>query len=441
MKTCDICGIKSHESGDDPFMFGQWKTLSNVTVHYFCLLLSTKLPQRGDDSVGILGFLLTDIRKEIAQARHRKCEYCSKMGANVSCHKCGDLFHMPCAVTNRCTIEFCGNFISYCDTCRPLDDYKAQILKNPPKKQSCVICFETIHSCYLHCVSYGDCCRLGFAHMMCMRKYAMSSGYYLRCPWCRNSKFRDLIRLQSIFVPDRDAAWELEPNAYRDLHRSVFRCDQEECICPKGRQFTNKTWSILMCKFCTVSGVHSKCLVGTQGVDKISDIPKDFKCTICVQIINSRAENLETSLYIRKNGPKSFEGAAADSQEPVFPEDNCVDPGTSNQEFISLTSSSLPLNTPSLPPPAQSDNEKERLWIQKSFNVRGEPFLYLVVYKTDGTKCLGTCTYRFHEDDPRVSDQSFEALELIDVSEEDVWFYHDDCHYWEENKYLESSQQ
>ncbi|KAH8272082.1 hypothetical protein KR026_002865, partial [Drosophila bipectinata] len=384
-------------------------------------LLSNKLPQRGDDSVGILGFLLTDIRKEIAQARHRKCEYCNKMGANISCHKCDDWYHMPCAMANRCTIEFSGNFISYCDTCRPLDAYKTQILKNPPRKQPCAICFETIHVCYLHCVSYGDCCRLGFAHMMCMRKYAMSSGYYLRCPWCRNSKFRDLIRLQSIFVPDRDATWELEPNAYRDLHRSVFRCDQEVCICPKGRQFTNKSWSILMCKLCTVSGVHLKCLVGTQEVNRNSDPPKEFKCTICVQIIKSRSDNLETSLYIRKTAPTTSESATIGSQEPIPSPEDCVDPVTSTQGI-----GSTPSNISSLSPPPTSDKEKQRLWIQKCFNVSGEPYLYMVVYRTDGLKCSGTCTYRFHENDPRISDSSFEALELIEVGEEDIWFCDDD---------------
>ena len=39
-----------------------------------------------------------------------------------------------------------------------------------------------------------------------------------------------------IYVPEQDASWELEPNAFEDLVRRHNECDAANCICPKGRR-------------------------------------------------------------------------------------------------------------------------------------------------------------------------------------------------------------
>ena len=38
-----------------------------------------------------------------------------------------------------------------------------------------------------------------------------------------------------VIVYFRDAAWELEPNAFQDLMHIVSSCHAETCICPFGR--------------------------------------------------------------------------------------------------------------------------------------------------------------------------------------------------------------
>jgi len=113
-------------------------------------------------------------------------------------------------------------------------------------------------------ITYGDCCRRGFAHKSCMRRYALTSGYYLCCIWCRSKSFRDSIRLQSVFVPDRDAMWEKQRNAYRELHDRNLRCGESNCLCPNGRFYNKSTWVILSCKLCGCMGAHTKCLAGTM---------------------------------------------------------------------------------------------------------------------------------------------------------------------------------
>lgn len=38
-----------------------------------------------------------------------------------------------------------------------------------------------------------------------------------------------------IYVPEQDASWELEPNAFQELIERHNQCDHPNCICPKGR--------------------------------------------------------------------------------------------------------------------------------------------------------------------------------------------------------------
>lgn len=34
----------------------------------------------------------------------------------------------------------------------------------------------------------------------------------------------------------RDASWELEPNAFSELHERPLHCDASKCKCPDGRK-------------------------------------------------------------------------------------------------------------------------------------------------------------------------------------------------------------
>ena len=38
----------------------------------------------------------------------------------------------------------------------------------------------------------------------------------------------------------RDAAWELEPNAFHELLERYNTCDTTNCQCPEGRSYNNK---------------------------------------------------------------------------------------------------------------------------------------------------------------------------------------------------------
>ncbi|EDW00084.1 PHD finger protein 7 [Drosophila grimshawi] len=463
MYKCDICQKKSskNENDDeqDALLYGEWMRKQNVTVHYYCLLLSTNLPQRGGNATGILGFLLRDIRKEAAAAQQRKCAFCKETGASVICYMCRIVFHMACGLENRCISHFCDDFRSYCENCTQLDAYKRQLLADPPKGAHCAICFRVIYPFVLHNVAYGDCCRKGFAHRSCMRRYALASGYYLRCLWCRDKKFRDTIRLQSVFVPDRDATWERQQNAYRELHRTRLRCDMAECLCPNGRDYCRGTWSIQLCIMCAATGTHPKCRVGTMRLSLHSEVT-DYKCRSCIEvekkldvlhIVQSPTadEHIDSSFYKTKRCCEL--SLAMDDDSPAQSDDD----STYNESIITVVASQnqiqIPMpqlspqpqpQTPANQMPAQSetsvielsdsepsDSQQLRcalqtpLLLHESFT-SGDHF-YLVVYEYNeqlSDPCTGTCTLRFAQDDKRLKDRTEETLLQLQLTEVDIWF-------------------
>ncbi|KAF4788414.1 hypothetical protein TURU_161250 [Turdus rufiventris] len=63
---CVLCGL----TDDCTEKYGEKRTYVeyNLTVHYYCLLMSSGIWQRGEEDEGVDGFLITDIRKEVNRA-------------------------------------------------------------------------------------------------------------------------------------------------------------------------------------------------------------------------------------------------------------------------------------------------------------------------------------------------------------------------------------
>ncbi|KAH8376576.1 hypothetical protein KR093_000141 [Drosophila rubida] len=450
MRICAFCNKTDEDSDpDDVLLYGEWMTKLNVTVHYFCLLLSTNLVQRGGDSGGILGFLLRDIRKEVKDAQLRKCVFCIKPGASLECHNCHMYFHLGCGLDNRCVNYFCDDYRSYCEKCAPRDEYQRQLLATSMsiKNVRCDICFRKINLFMLSKVVYGDCCRKGFAHKNCMRRYAIASGYYLRCLWCRDAKFHDTIKLQSVYVPDRDASWERQKNAYSELHKKIMRCDQPECLCPHGRDYNRHRWSIQLCVLCAAYGAHFKCR---------SDGAVDLKCEFCQQVEaklkNAQAskekettnDQIDTSAALSK---KSGESSTLVSDDDVLvPTDEDV---SSNEASIVtvVASQRAPIEPAAVEAAATVDSVEDAANIEessvielpdsqqitlilpqpplllcKSFTHAEHFYLQVFDYQEEhAERCMGTWTLRFTLDDPRLQDRSEQALQQLQPTKQDIW--------------------
>ena len=125
-QVCVLC----KRSTDDEALYGKLYTCGSVTAHYYCLLFSSGLGQRGKDGEGILGFLEKDIEKEVQRGRKLTCTACKQTGATVGCcnRKCMKTYHYPCGVEQRMVNQYFGAFSSFCFRHRPSQTVKADIL-------------------------------------------------------------------------------------------------------------------------------------------------------------------------------------------------------------------------------------------------------------------------------------------------------------------------
>lgn len=153
------------------------------------------------------------------------CVYCKKPGANIGCcHKqCRKAFHLPCAVENSCLFEFYDTYRSFCHIHSAARITNSKNYKTPPHKSDevCNICKSEMGDYHpVNSLSSPCCGKLSpvWYHKHCMMTMAQASGYFFKCPLCNNTKeFRKEVVKLGIYIPDRDAAWELEPNSFAEV--------------------------------------------------------------------------------------------------------------------------------------------------------------------------------------------------------------------------------
>ncbi|CAG5126047.1 unnamed protein product, partial [Candidula unifasciata] len=260
----------------------------DVIVHYFCMLLSSGLCQnaRVSDKKSILGFTLVDIKKELHRGSRLKCCFCRQKGATIGCcvKSCRKVFHLSCGREHGTMHQFFDSFRSYCENHRPeqkLPKKKPGQL-NPAK--TCSICFCLVTSKASCDTLIPPCCQKSLFHRQCMQQYSLSAGmHYFKCPLCNSvEEFQMEMRSYGIYIPDQDASWEREPNAFEELLERHNCCDVSECACPEGRQFDADSgkFELLLCGWCGAYGSHKACngLVW-RGVHLV--------CCDCAEIIDN----------------------------------------------------------------------------------------------------------------------------------------------------------
>ncbi|KAL1415896.1 hypothetical protein MTO96_028493 [Rhipicephalus appendiculatus] len=228
--TCAFCDLPQ---GDD--INGELLSSgSGLHVHYFCLLFSSGLHQRGEENEPLRGFVEADVRAELRRGSRLICCFCKRKNATVGCclRACKKAFHMPCGVAKDCLLQFFGDF--------------RQLF-----------------------------------HRACIQRQAVSAGsHFFRCCHCNNQEaFQREMQDHGIYVPDQDASWEREPHAFEELLFRYQHCDAPRCSCPLGRSHHQEDgrWKMVVCDSCGSQGVHASCgnVGGTHWI-----------CTECRQIIN-----------------------------------------------------------------------------------------------------------------------------------------------------------
>ncbi|XP_048804679.1 G2/M phase-specific E3 ubiquitin-protein ligase isoform X2 [Lagopus muta] len=208
---CVLCG----RTDNCPEKYGEKRTYVeyNLTLHNYCLLMSSGIWQRGEEDEGIDGFLIEDIRKEVNRAARLVCNICRKKGASIGCvaPKCKRSYHFPCGLQKECVFQFMEDF---------------------------------------------------------------------RCAVCNNKdKFQKEMLRMGIHIPEKDASWELEDNAYQDLLQCYQHCDIRRCLCKNGRDYNkpDSKWEIKRCQSCGSRGTHLAC-------SSIKSWEQNWDCVECRSI-------------------------------------------------------------------------------------------------------------------------------------------------------------
>lgn len=263
---CYICKFTEK----DPIRLGEFMSDGDIQVHYYCVLLSTYNVQKGEDDQGFLGFLSKDIKHCEKKIRRKKCCYCNKTSANVKCQGrgCRRDFHLVCGILNGAICTFVDHFDSFCDLHTPYTSVHSG------DEVSCSICQEKIKLVGKKDVSIiqAPCCKTGYFHRWCLARFAIIAGYFFKCPLCNNSDiFRKELPLRGVFIPNQDAAWETDPDAFENL-----TCRPTRCVVCLRHQESAETFFIY-CDTCGSQGTHRECL---------GDDVTTFTCKECRAVID-----------------------------------------------------------------------------------------------------------------------------------------------------------
>lgn len=240
--------------------------------------------QRGDEEEGFYGFLPADIKKERQRIKSQQCKFCKQKYANVACCKktCKTFFHLKCGYNNKVLFQFKETFMSFCERHYPFDESS-----RPKKGDICHICQENIGKFHFTNTIKAPCCQNGWFHKWCLSEYALNAGYFFKCPLCQNGDtFRDEVPYRGVFIPDKDAEWETEPNAFQELLERPDKCSCDKCFCHKGRNYKNDgAYKLKFCKICGASAAHERCIGGKY---------KTYECAECKDLRNSSLETIDS---------------------------------------------------------------------------------------------------------------------------------------------------
>ncbi|XP_051578976.1 G2/M phase-specific E3 ubiquitin-protein ligase-like [Myxocyprinus asiaticus] len=329
---CDLC----KRSDNSPKKYGEKITLEkhNLTVHYFCLLVSSGVFQRGEEDEGILGFLVDDIKKEIRRSSRLKCTHCKKNGASVGCYikSCRQVVHFPCGIEQEFIFQFTDSFPSYCKKHAPTQTCAS----SPSLPLSCSVCLEPIEPILSFNVLKCPACHGSWFHRDCVQQNAYSAAmFFFKCTLCNNKdQFQQEMLRMGIYIPERDASWELEENAFGELLQVYQHCDAAKCRFSGGRTQSSQSglFEIILCKFCGSSGTHRKC-------SNLRLYDTDWSCADCKAAVEGKKSvplpNYATSPLAKRQERKRLLQSISDLHSSLITKRQCVS-ATSHEILMDL---------------------------------------------------------------------------------------------------------
>lgn len=333
-RPCYVCC----KSDQNELEYGEFLTKGQLSVHYFCLvsvvrhryiivcivptsaaqrfrlfysifaqLFSTDLEQHcRTDAGGFRRFSIADIKRLHRRTRTHKCCHCARGHATIRCAQptCPKTFHFACGLRADALPQFADAYAMYCAAHVPADLHQPDNYALAAQ-QPCAVCLQPLPDRYAVQRCVPSCCRRGWFHTECVRRFAAAAGYYMSCLLCRQTeRYVERVRLLGVYVPEREAAWEHRDNAaVAALRWRHSRCDVEpRCLNAEGRESRAATgrWQMWLCQVCAAFGAHEACArsaAASVAVDGVGVVlgAKQFVCAPCVETLARRTARLETA--------------------------------------------------------------------------------------------------------------------------------------------------
>ncbi|KAL2098986.1 hypothetical protein ACEWY4_005466 [Coilia grayii] len=246
--------------------------------------MASGIYQRGEEDEGVHGFLVDDIVKEVHRASRLSCSSCKQKGASIGCSvkSCRKMVHFPCGQQLEFIYQFTDLFPSFCREHRP-----TQTCAVPPTGPlSCSVCLDYIEPILSYSVLKCPACHGSWFHRNCVQLQANNAAqFFFRCTICNNQdSFQEEMHRMGIYIPERDASWELEENAFVELLQVYKHCDAFTCQSSLGRDFSAQSgkFEIIRCSFCGSSGTHRKC-------SSLKANQNNWVCSDCKSVVDGSA--------------------------------------------------------------------------------------------------------------------------------------------------------
>lgn len=266
-----------------------------------------------------------------------RCKYCRKISANLGCNnqRCQQVYHYQCGFEFGCAYEFHGQYPTFC---AKHSKFKQKQRSKP--SDTCGICSDQLKTTVRPILA--PCCKNSWFHRECLQKCATTSGVFFKCPLCNNKDeiFITSIKRLGIFVPEKDADWELvQDMTFSDQRKICVKCNEEGIV-----SYAEFPWLWKSCFCCGGSAAHVKCL----------DVPENanYVCVSCDEVLKRPKEIVSPKPPQNQRSPiKPSRILKEINKEPCMPKvkKKKFTPWFSDDEQVS----------------SESENEKEMIVIKR----------------------------------------------------------------------------
>lgn len=198
--------------------------------------------------------------------------YCENLSANLGCcvKTCRKTYHISCGNMNNAEFQFIGRFPTFCSK-----HAQYRIDKKPKVSDICSICQEDgkWSSTLLGSILL-PCCKK-WLHQVCLQKWARKAGSLFKCPLCNDqNKCNQILPKRGIFMPEKDADWELFDDSFQDFHEPPQRfCESKSCSVSIHMSYSDDPSQWKVCFTCGGGSLHLECFEAMNE--------QEFNCQVC----------------------------------------------------------------------------------------------------------------------------------------------------------------